>query len=679
LMKQDEVNEQLGDSATVSACEGGSCVGALVKQLQANFGARSDISVEGGQLYIKFELYGTLKGQSEPQTIDQFNEKVKDFYEMIDIIKKKVPAIFEKIKKSPQENCIAEKKMWVNNTCITSEQMKLDACEAEGKIWAEDGCKSQSQRVCEATKGKEWHGEECKTKEQADCEKKGNVWENGVCKLKAQAACENSGNLWMNGACKAPTVTPAPVAPAAKVPSTPAPVAPSSYQARVVTEPAGASVSMNGTEECLTTPCNISSYQSNVRLSAALSDYETADTTVAITRPNQIITIKLKPKGYYVSFAGEPSGASLTLTLEGEQYPQTCTTPCYRSFKKGRVKVSASSDAYYERKDTSIFVTGVSSQRIDLKLNPNFGILNIKGADGWNLKIGDKLTPINNIRLLPGAYNAKLTHSDYEDIPFSVEMKKGEHKVFDISDKKLDKYGYLDIDPVYSEDIGRGDSWYLTVGNEAFSLGYSNHIKLLHGEHQIRLTHRCYEDITAEAEIGRNENTYFDMSDKLALKQGTLILRSKRKVRNLTKPVFVNGKQVGETPFEGSVPLCSEIKIGKEGKQEGVYVNLEQNKPVEYIQRETTTGSHVLGAVLDAAGAGLIGLSFYYFNQRDKAYDSYADMKPPPLDDGQKPSEYRSMYDSKWEEVGKNRSKGNMFLIAGGAVLAVGIGVHIWF
>jgi hypothetical protein len=99
LMKQDIVKEALGDEAFVNACEEGTCVGDLVKKVQANFGARCDIYTVNKQLYLKFELYGTLKGQKEAGTIAQFNEPVQNFAEMQAMIKKEVPAMFDNIAK----------------------------------------------------------------------------------------------------------------------------------------------------------------------------------------------------------------------------------------------------------------------------------------------------------------------------------------------------------------------------------------------------------------------------------------------------------------------------------------------------------------------------------------------------------------------------------------------------
>jgi len=675
LVSQEQMSEMLGgDSAAFAACGEGSCLGPLVDKVKAQFGARCEVSIDGSQLYLKFALYGTKKGQSIRGDIDFFREKVKDFSEMQALIRSKAPSIFAQIIKLPEqidcENMPGSK--WVNNECKSKEQL---ACESKGNSWGNGECRTAltiAKEACQA-QGDNWINGECKSQAQIVCEnRKGYKWVGDDCKTQEQIVCESKGNVWVGGVCRSQVATPA-----APVPATPAPAPSVSYTARIVTEPAGASLYLNGMphQNCPKTPCTISVYDNLLRLKVDLNKYETTDTAVTITMPNELITIKLSPKRYRVGFASAPSGAFLF--AEDDQGTQQCHTPCDMFFRKGKVKVSSGFDKYYENKDTTIFVKEEDGQFVTLGLDPKYGTLDIKGASSeWNLQIRGESSSLNNIRLLPGTYKARLINNDYEPIDFSVDIKKNEHKVFDISDKLVHRYGFLDIKSAsYLDGIGKDEEWILTLDGEFSSLSER---RLLHGEHRLRLTHNCYEDITAEVKVGRNEKTDFDISDKLVLKQGTLVLRSKRKVRNLSKPVFVNGKQVGETPFEGSVPLCSEIKIGKEGKQETVYVKLEHNKPVEYIQRESTWGSHVLGAVLDAAGAGLIGLSFYYFNQSDKLHDNeYSDLRPPY--DGSKPSEYRSEYDAAWKKVEDAHSKGNTFLIIGGAVLAVGIGVHIWF
>jgi len=68
------------------------------------------------------------------------------------------------------------------------------------------------------------------------------------------------------------------------------------YVVNLNTDPSGAVLSFNGlpSASCAKTPCKAELREGNVRIIAALEQYETADTTVSITRNNQNITIRLK-------------------------------------------------------------------------------------------------------------------------------------------------------------------------------------------------------------------------------------------------------------------------------------------------------------------------------------------------------------------------------------------------
>jgi len=78
------------------------------------------------------------------------------------------------------------------------------------------------------------------------------------------------------------------------------------------------------------------------------------------------------------------------------------------------------------------------------------------------------------------------------------------------------------------------------------------------------------------------------MASHIALKKGGLVLRAERDGEPAIEPVFVNGKRVGETPFSGSVPVCSEIEIGS--SMETVDVEIKHKKTVSYTyQYESQT------------------------------------------------------------------------------------------
>ena len=69
------------------------------------------------------------------------------------------------------------------------------------------------------------------------------------------------------------------------------------YLVNLVTEPEGAALSFDGVPiaSCTQTPCKAELAEGEVRIVAALEQYERADTTVFIQRNNQNIVIKLKP------------------------------------------------------------------------------------------------------------------------------------------------------------------------------------------------------------------------------------------------------------------------------------------------------------------------------------------------------------------------------------------------
>jgi len=68
------------------------------------------------------------------------------------------------------------------------------------------------------------------------------------------------------------------------------------YLANISSDPEGAGLSFNGVPDtrCKTTPCNVELGEGNVRIIAALEQYDMADTTVSIKQNNQSIRIHMK-------------------------------------------------------------------------------------------------------------------------------------------------------------------------------------------------------------------------------------------------------------------------------------------------------------------------------------------------------------------------------------------------
>ncbi|MDR0516181.1 MAG: PEGA domain-containing protein [Fibromonadaceae bacterium] len=494
LLKQDFVKDQLGEETLYEACKEGTCVGSLMEKVQADFGARSEVFTMDKKLYLKFELYGTLKGQTEAGTIFIIpGKEVKDITAMLALLDKEVPIAFKKIATEPAPP---------------------------------------------------------------------------------------------------PAQAQMPIAPAMS----------GSYAAMVETEPAGATLNLNGVpyQGCAKTPCQISLYENRVKLQAVLTDHETADTSITITQPNQLVKIKLKPVIYNVIFATEPAGAELTFSndctgascIKASQNacPQT---PCRAAFTKGNIKVGAKLELY-ETADTSVFISE-KTERIAIKLKPNYGTLN--------------------------------------------------------------------VNPIYTDGIGKDRQWSFTLGGSPAQAG---EIKLLPGNYAAKLTHGCYEDIAIDSiSVKKNEEAFLDMSQIIALKQSNLTLEAKYKGRNQKKPVFVNGKQAGETPFSGSVPMCSQIEV--DGKK--VNVNLEHNKSAAYTHNLPTWKSTLLSVAIGAVG------TWFILNGIAQTTDALDYMDEYDHLGSGTPAEYNNVR----KKVKDANIKAPIYFGIGSGLVVSAIGVYLWF
>jgi hypothetical protein len=139
-------------------------------------------------------------------------------------------------------------------------------------------------------------------------------------------------------------------------------------------------------------------------------------------------------------------------------------------------------------------------------------------------------------------------------------------------------FGVLEVKPAYLEGIGRGEAWNFAINGKLVS-SWEN--KLSPGKYSVKLSHRCYEDISFDAGINKDKREVFEMGSHVKPKLGGLVLSAEKDEKPVSEPVFVDGKQVGETPFSGSVPVCSDIMVG----EEKVAVKLEYKQTVRHVHK----------------------------------------------------------------------------------------------
>jgi len=179
-----------------------------------------------------------------------------------------------------------------------------------------------------------------------------------------------------------------------------------------------------------------------------------------------------------------------------------------------------------------------------------------------------------NIELPEGKVRILATLTQYETADTTVAISQNDQN---ISIKLKTNAGILAVKPAYSENIGSNKGWDLTINGKDYS-SYENALSV--GNYAVELRHECYEDISLEAIIAKDRREILDLAQHLKLKTGTLILSAERNGKPVSEPFFVNGRRVGETHFNGAVPVCADITIGN--NNEKVNVTLAHNQTVQH-------------------------------------------------------------------------------------------------
>ena len=172
----------------------------------------------------------------------------------------------------------------------------------------------------------------------------------------------------------------------------------------------------------------------------------------------------------------------------------------------------------------------------------------------------------------------------YETADTTVFIKQNNQ---DVRIELKKNFGVLEIKYAYEGGIGMNEDWKLTINNKANS-SWKNKM-LLPGKYNLKLSHTCYKDISHDFDITKGGHEVFQLKDHANLKKAGLVLIAEKDGSPVSEPVFVNGQRVGETPYSGSVAVCSEIEIGV--AKENVNVKLEHKQIIRYVHKVRTYGT----------------------------------------------------------------------------------------
>ncbi|MCL2284064.1 MAG: PorT family protein [Fibromonadales bacterium] len=222
----------------------------------------------------------------------------------------------------------------------------------------------------------------------------------------------------------------------------------------------------------------------------------------------------------------------------------------------------------YEFSGGKFYVANIATEPAEADLALSFNGEPIPGCAKSPCKVQ---LPEGNVRIVAAL-------EQYEKMDTIASIKQNNQS---INIKLRANFGILEIKPAYSDGIGKYESWDLLIdGNAVASLEN----RLSPKQYSVKLRHRCYEDISFNVGINKGSYEVIDMADRsVHLKQGGLVLSAERDGEPVSEPVFVDGKQVGETPFSGTVAVCSEIEVGME--REKVAVRLEHKQEIEYTHK----------------------------------------------------------------------------------------------
>jgi len=267
------------------------------------------------------------------------------------------------------------------------------------------------------------------------------------------------------------------------------------------------------------------------------------------------------------------------------------------------------------------------------------------------------------VELLEGRYNINFARDFYDSANTAINLTGEKY----VNIKLVPNYGTLSVrEPDYANEVGIDERWNFTVNGKLLPFG---DVRLSpDNKYVVKLTHRCYEDIVDSVSIKKGDSMRLDVAKKVALKQSKVVLNATYKWRTLEEPVFVNHQEIGKTPFQGSVPLCSEIAIME--PENKIEVNLSEDKPAEATYKKPIHTSTLIGSALNFAGAIFLSVGFFANSDAEDYYNNYSKLS---LNDKQE------RFDDLWDKHEKKKKDRNFYYILGSALLVSGIGVHIWF
>ena len=143
---------------------------------------------------------------------------------------------------------------------------------------------------------------------------------------------------------------------------------------------------------------------------------------------------------------------------------------------------------------------------------------------------------------------------------------------------------YFNIAPKFAAGVGNENDLLVLIDDKpkndsvVYKMGK---IAVVPGKHAVQFQHPCYDPVRFEVTLGDGQTAQFDYELKVA--KGNLSLKAEKSGVAQTLPVFVNGALVGNTPYQGDVPVCARVQIG--GQKQDLPLALKSGQKLEYTHQ----------------------------------------------------------------------------------------------
>lgn len=181
------------------------------------------------------------------------------------------------------------------------------------------------------------------------------------------------------------------------------------------------------------------------------------------------------------------------------------------------------------------------------------------------------------IQVEEGSHRFVASHDRYEDAESVVDVKMNNQKI-ELS--LSPNFGWLELNPVLEESLASKGKFNVVVDGLRVD---DSKIELEMGVHSVHLTHPCFDPVGFRVSIVKNKTEIFNK--EMVRGKGGLELNAEYNGVPQTVAVYIDGLEVGSTPYVGEIPLCANVVLKGNGWTEHVYVTPKWHEVVKVTHK----------------------------------------------------------------------------------------------